>query len=73
MHSRHAREGGHPSKLPLAVCRGRAVPIVPCVNILASGINGTLYIGVTGDLFGRIGIHKQDLVDGFPDGMACTG
>ncbi len=37
----------------------------PCVYILASGISGTLYIGVTGDLQDRVSIHKQDLVDGF--------
>jgi putative endonuclease len=37
----------------------------PCVYILASGVNGTLYIGVTGDLLDRVSIHKQDLVDGF--------
>ena len=35
------------------------------VYILASGIGGTLYIGVTGDLPGRIYTHREDLVDGF--------
>ena len=33
--------------------------------ILASKRNGTLYIGVTSDLFGRVVIHKQDLIEGF--------
>ena len=37
----------------------------PAVYILASKRNGTLYIGVTSDLSGRISIHKQDLVEGF--------
>ncbi len=37
----------------------------PAVYILASKRNGTLYIGVTSDLAGRISIHKQDLIDGF--------
>jgi putative endonuclease len=37
----------------------------PCVYILASKRNGTLYIGVTSDLFIRIGNHKQDLIEGF--------
>jgi putative endonuclease len=37
----------------------------PCVYILTSGRNGTLYIGVTGDLFGRVAVHKQDLLSGF--------
>jgi putative endonuclease len=35
------------------------------VYIIASRRNGTLYIGVTSDLFQRIGLHKQNLVAGF--------
>jgi len=35
------------------------------VYILASKQNGTLYTGVTGDLFGRVNQHKNDLIDGF--------
>lgn len=37
----------------------------PCVYILASRRNGTLYIGVTSDLHSRISEHKQDLMEGF--------
>ncbi len=37
----------------------------PCVYILASRRNGTLYIGVTSDLHQRISLHKQDLIEGF--------
>ena len=37
----------------------------PCVYILASGRNGTLYVGVTSDLVKRIWEHKSDLVPGF--------
>lgn len=37
----------------------------PCVYILASGWNGTLYVGVTSDLVKRIWEHKHDLVPGF--------
>ena len=37
----------------------------PCVYMLASGWNGTLYVGVTSDLVGRVWQHKQDLVEGF--------
>ncbi|HNU66695.1 MAG TPA: GIY-YIG nuclease family protein [Methylotenera sp.] len=37
----------------------------PCVYILASERNGTLYIGVTSDLIGRMWQHKNDVVEGF--------
>jgi putative endonuclease len=37
----------------------------PCVYILASGKNGTLYVGVTSDLIGRIYQHRQKLIGGF--------
>ncbi|MCL5061397.1 MAG: GIY-YIG nuclease family protein [Candidatus Thermoplasmatota archaeon] len=38
---------------------------LPCVYILASKRNGTLYCGVTSDLPKRVWQHKNDLVDGF--------
>lgn len=37
----------------------------PCVYFLASAPNSVLYVGVTSDLPGRVGVHKQDLRDGF--------
>jgi len=37
----------------------------PCVYILASQRNGTLYVGVTSDLVKRIWEHKNDVSDGF--------
>ena len=38
---------------------------IPCVYILASKPNGTLYVGVTSDLPKRVWEHRQGLVDGF--------
>ena len=40
-------------------------PGTPCVYILASKRNGTLYVGATSDLPGRIWQHKADIVPGF--------
>ncbi len=37
----------------------------PCVYILASRRNGTLYVGVTSNLVKRIWEHKNGLADGF--------
>ena len=37
----------------------------PCVYLLASKRNGTLYVGVTSDLVKRVWEHKNDLVEGF--------
>jgi putative endonuclease len=35
------------------------------VYILASGIGGTIYIGVTSNLAGRVFQHKSGVVEGF--------
>lgn len=38
---------------------------LPCVYLLASKRNGTLYVGVTSDLVKRVWEHKNHVVDGF--------
>ena len=38
---------------------------IPCVYMLASRRNGTLYIGVTSDVVQRVWQHRNDLADGF--------
>ena len=38
---------------------------IPCVYVLASAMRGTLYVGVTSNLLGRIWQHKHNQVDGF--------
>jgi putative endonuclease len=37
----------------------------PCVYLLASSRNGTLYVGVTSDLVKRIWQHREGFVEGF--------
>lgn len=37
----------------------------PCVYILSSQRNGTLYVGVTSDLIKRVWQHKNNVVAGF--------
>ncbi|MDR1994358.1 GIY-YIG nuclease family protein [Azonexus sp.] len=37
----------------------------PCVYLLASDRNGTLYVGVTSNLVGRIWQHQTHAVEGF--------
>ncbi|WP_093287850.1 GIY-YIG nuclease family protein [Pseudoxanthomonas sp. CF125] len=37
----------------------------PATYILASGRNGTLYVGVTSDLIARMWQHREHVVEGF--------
>jgi len=39
--------------------------MTPCVYILASARNGTLYIGVTSNLPQRVWQHREDFLGGF--------
>ena len=59
---RHARASGHPGATGTEMMGG---PKRPCVYILASERNGTLYTGVTGDLARRTWMHKSEAVDDF--------
>jgi len=38
---------------------------------MASKRNGTLYVGVTSDLVGRVSQHRQDLIPGFARKYGC--
>ena len=44
----------------------------PCIYILASKRNGTLYSGVTSNLVKRIWEHKSHLVEGFTNKYNVT-
>lgn len=44
----------------------------PCGYTLASRINGTLYIGVTSDLWSRMSEHRQGLTPGFASQYGAT-
>ena len=43
----------------------------PCVYIVASGRNGTIYAGVTSDLPKRAFEHREGLVRGFSSRYGC--
>ena len=38
---------------------------MPCVYLLASQPNGTLYVGVTSDLIKRVWQHRNGVIEGF--------
>jgi putative endonuclease len=58
----------HPAKRTLRCVRERQ----PCVYILASGRNGTLYIGVTSNLVGRLMQHRDGSFEGFTKRYGVT-
>ena len=43
----------------------------PCVDIMASGRNGTIYTGVTSDLPKRVWQHREGLIKGFSNKYGC--
>jgi predicted GIY-YIG superfamily endonuclease len=43
----------------------------PAVYILASGLEGTLYVGVTSDLVRRVGEHRSGVSGGFAAQYRC--
>ncbi len=44
----------------------------PCVYLLASRRNGTLYTGVTSNLVKRVWEHKSHVIEGFSSKYAVT-
>lgn len=50
---------------PPACAGGRCTVKQPCVYVMASKRNGTLYIGVSSNLVQRVWQHKNGLVEGF--------
>jgi putative endonuclease len=44
----------------------------PCVYVLASRCNGTLYVGVTSDLNGRMFDHRESRFLGFTSKYVVT-
>jgi hypothetical protein len=45
----------------------------PCVYLLASSRNGTLYVGVTSDVVKRIWQRREGLVEGIHEALLRTG
>jgi putative endonuclease len=45
---------------------------MPCVYILASKLEGTLYVGVTGHLVQRVWQHKNGAIEGFTSEYGVT-
>jgi predicted GIY-YIG superfamily endonuclease len=43
----------------------------PCVYIVASRRNGTLYVGVTSNLARRAGEHHAEAIEGFTKRYGC--
>lgn len=46
-------------------------PFQPAIYIVANKRNGTIYVGVTSDLIGRVWQHREGAVDGFTTRYGC--
>ncbi|WP_342768480.1 GIY-YIG nuclease family protein [Hephaestia caeni] len=44
---------------------------LPCVYMMASGFLGTLYVGVTSNLVGRVMQHREGTFEGFTKRYGC--
>jgi putative endonuclease len=45
---------------------------LPCVYMMASGYNGTLYVGITSNLVGRVMQHREGTLGGFTARYGAT-
>jgi putative endonuclease len=50
----------------------KAVTKQPAVYLLASQRNGTLYVGVTSNLIGRVWQHREHVAEGFTQKYSVT-
>jgi hypothetical protein len=68
----YSGDGGDPAWAPaFAGAQGRPMEKGGYVYIMASGRNGTLYIGVTSDLVKRVWQHREGVADGFTKRYGC--
>ncbi len=58
-------ESANALKIAFPALLARCAPVAFYVYILASGRNGTLYIGSTDSLGRRVGEHREELTPGF--------
>src|SRR5262249_33829268 len=62
--SSRRKSGSRVARVALSIETG-AMDRTPCVYMVASGRNGTIYVGVTSDLLARIYQHREGIFKGF--------